>query len=118
LPAMMKTQETQFFWQNLCCHCGDESKVLNYVPGINLVYKEVLACRFYGGCGRGSFSCNTELSEGAELFGNILGSQVYDPGNQSSKIASGLFLLHGDITSMKDLTDKALKENVILAKRY
>jgi len=97
---------------------GEESKILNYIPGINLVYKEVtFIANFTGDADEAAFHAIPVVRSGAELFGNILGSQVYDPGNQSSKIASGLFLLHGDITSMKDLTDKASKENIILAKK-
>lgn len=93
-----------------------ESKLLNYIPGINIVYKEVtFAASIVGDTDEASFHAIPVIRGGAELFANVLGNGIYDPSNQSSKIASGLFLLHTDITSMKDLTDASSKGNVILA---
>jgi hypothetical protein len=95
-----------------------EGKFLNYIPGVNIAYKEMtFAAGIIADFDEASFHAIPVIRGGAELFGKVLGNGIYDPSSQVSKMASGLFLLHTDITSMKDLSDGASMENVILAKK-
>ena len=95
-----------------------ESGVLSHVPGIGIVYKETgFAASFAKQTDTIGIHAIPVVKDAAQLFGNMLGSQVYNSTNLSQKLESGTNLLYSDSTSIKIFTENAALDNIILAKK-
>ena len=92
--------------------------VLSYIPGMGLIYRETdFAASFGEQADNIGIHAIPVVKDAAQLFENILGSQVYNSTNLSQKLESGTGTLYNDVSSLKTFTDNASLKNVILAKK-
>jgi len=106
------------FARGLAIFSEKESGVLSYIPGLGLLYKETrFAAVFAGEMNDAGSHTVPVVRDGIKLLENVLGTQIYNPNDFSLRLESEIALVYNDILSMKNLTENASKDNVVLANK-
>jgi hypothetical protein len=94
------------------------SKVLSYIPGLGLIYKET---EFAAVVSQQTNSIGTHLIPvvrgSIQLLENVLGDKVYDSVSPSRNIESEVELIYNDIVATRGVINAASEKNIILAKK-
>jgi len=103
--------------QTLAVVSEKESLVLGKIPAIGIIYKEIEFGSSVVGKADGMVGHLIPVTvNAANLFGKILGKEIYDSKELSTKIESQITLLSEDASNIKVLTDNSAKAGVLLAK--
>lgn len=94
-----------------------ESEVLSYVPLLGYIYKETGYVSFLGTeLANLATSGEPLLNSSRQLFGNVLGGDIYDPAPLALDIKSGLANIYQEVAKIQAETLSARGKNVLAAR--
>jgi len=95
-----------------------ESGFMGYIPAVGLIYKEIKFASVFSedvsDLGIHAIPVARDLTQ---LFEKVLGTQIYNSGDISLKLGPEVSLVYNDMLSMKNLTEDASDNHVILANK-
>lgn len=95
-----------------------ESAVLEKIPLLNLIYREVSYVASLGENGSGILSNAVPMARsGKELFDKSLGNDIYNPTDISLKVLKNIDSSYKTIASIQIETSEALSKNSLIAKK-